>query len=185
MFFFFFKWLLFCMKCCIFLFVPAQSMFFNHQCITTVIKERENYVRDIVHLYWNVLFHVVVEHHWSVSFKNKAARKQSRKQIVCCKSAGRSFGNLRWKIVLQEMLLDACTGTCITHVWNTSTAFPKHFGICETMCISGSGMVFKLIIIWNLSFRNSICKLVAFFLFIITLKWKKRCVQMIAVANKL
>lgn len=53
-----------------------------------------------------------MKNHWSGSYKHKTARRQS--QIVCCKSAGKDFGNLSWKIVLQEMLPNVYSGKCVT-----------------------------------------------------------------------
>lgn len=53
-----------------------------------------------------------MKNHWSGSYKHKSARKQS--QIVCCKSAGKDFGNLSWKVVLQEMLPNVYSAKSVT-----------------------------------------------------------------------
>lgn len=53
-----------------------------------------------------------MKNHWLGSCKNKAARKQF--EIVCCKSSGRDFGNLSWKLVYQEMLPNVYSGKCVT-----------------------------------------------------------------------
>lgn len=52
-----------------------------------------------------------MKNYWSGSYIDQSARKQFQ---IACKSAGKDFGNLSWKLVLQEMLLNVYSGKYIT-----------------------------------------------------------------------